>query len=340
MKLKEVFYSILAVTLVLSMVLGISEVVLRMMNYKPWQMETKNISITPNQPFFEKDSLLGFKTSHGLFELTIDQDFRFTCTNRPNGLRMTSPLWSPDTVSLHPQIWIFGGSYTYGWSVNDEETFCWLLQEKFPEYEIVNFGIPAYGTLQSLLQFENALVRQTTPEMVILVYASFHDMRNVSSRSWRKMLAPYNQLGPLHHPYALLENEELIISNKDFQYRPWPLMRQFALVHFLERRVNALEMNLLSGKEVTNQLIHRFHRVCRQHNLQFAMATIGTDDATLATLHYCTEKAIAIFDMTVDMRLPENTNVPYDSHPSAKAHREYAEGLGRFLKENQRELNR
>src|SRR3989442_4574849 len=31
-------------------------------------------------------------------------------------------------------------------------SYPWLLQEKFPNYDVVNFGVMGYGTVQSLIQ--------------------------------------------------------------------------------------------------------------------------------------------------------------------------------------------
>jgi len=40
-----------------------------------------------------------------------------------------------------------------------KKTFPWLLQERFPQYEVVNFGLNGYSTVQSLIQLREALGR-------------------------------------------------------------------------------------------------------------------------------------------------------------------------------------
>lgn len=71
----------------------------------------------------------------------------------PNTLRLTHPLTAYPAGVAKPEIGIFGDSITYGWSVNDEETYRRLLQTGFADYEIVNFGADSYGTLRSLIHF-------------------------------------------------------------------------------------------------------------------------------------------------------------------------------------------
>ncbi len=296
----------------------------RMAGFEPWNPEEKNISIDPQTSFFQLDSMLGFKTRHGMFQFTHDDVFTWQTTNRTDGLRTTSALWTPDSLITKSQIWFMGGSFTYGWSVNDEETFSWQVQDAFPELEIVNFGIPGFGTLQSYLQLKQALQKGTKPDMLILVYASFHDQRNVSSRGWRKTLAPYNQLGPLKHPKASIGDSFLVVEYPDFKYAPWPLMECSALIHFIEGRVNRLEENVADTKKVTLELILEMHRLCLESDTEFALATIMGDPSTKATAEHFEALGISVFDITVDTRLPEHNNLPYDSHPSAKAHKSYA----------------
>src|SRR5205085_2187667 len=108
-------------------------------------------------------------------------------------------------------------------------------QESFPEYEVVNFGVSGYGTLQSLIQFRDAIQHGQKPKLAIIVYASFHDVRNTFIRIRRKMLASSDYLGPLNQPYARLNNDEkLEVFMDTTEYREFPLMRYSAFIHALE----------------------------------------------------------------------------------------------------------
>ncbi|MFO1378459.1 MAG: hypothetical protein U1F14_15795 [Steroidobacteraceae bacterium] len=74
--------------------------------------------------------------------ITLDTGYRFRFTILPDKHRITRPLADYSTQDAREKIWIFGCSYTEGWSLNDEETYPWLLQERFPDYdELANFGV-------------------------------------------------------------------------------------------------------------------------------------------------------------------------------------------------------
>src|SRR6185503_2200430 len=121
----------------------------------------------------------------GQLRLTLMNDYSFRVTHLSNGLRITHPLADP-IAENRDQIWIFGCSFTHGFGVNDDGTYPWILQSRLTGYEIVNFGTDGYGSVQSLIQFEEALQAGRKPALVIVAYASFHDMRNAMTRLWRK----------------------------------------------------------------------------------------------------------------------------------------------------------
>ncbi|XZN93083.1 MAG: hypothetical protein ACM65M_09780 [Microcoleus sp.] len=45
-------------------------------------------------------------------------------------------------------------------------------------------------------------------------------------------------------------------------------------------------------------------------------------------------EGIATVDISVDLKIPANNNLPHDLHPSAIANRQYAEKLEGFLQAN------
>ncbi|HVU34246.1 MAG TPA: SGNH/GDSL hydrolase family protein [Opitutaceae bacterium] len=57
----------------------------------------------------------------------------------------------PPAKPAAPLVVMAGDSYTFGWGVNDDETYSWLLQEDYG-YHTVNTGVPGYGTPGELLR--------------------------------------------------------------------------------------------------------------------------------------------------------------------------------------------
>src|SRR5262249_14741076 len=151
--------------LVLAFVTG-GELILRARGFTPWQADPKVdlIRVEPGSKFFQKHPVLGYAHIEGRFNITLrglsptkKNELQFTATHLPNTLRITRPLDTYTSSDDREEVWIFGCSFTHGWSVNDDETFAWLLQKRFPEYNVVNFGVSGYGTVHSLLQFRDAL---------------------------------------------------------------------------------------------------------------------------------------------------------------------------------------
>jgi hypothetical protein len=200
-----------------------AEIVLRVAGYKPWQIENVDVAVEPKGNFFTKDSELGYKHLPGKFKVTLNGNYSFNATHLNNSLRITHPLNTYNQSSKKPEIWIFGCSFTYGWSLNDSETYAWLLQEKLPKYEIVNFGVNGYGTLHSLIQFKEALKQANKPKIAVIAYAGFHDRRNTLLRARRKQMAAWNKLGILLQPDARLNGENnFTYSMAKLEYREFP----------------------------------------------------------------------------------------------------------------------
>jgi hypothetical protein len=131
---------------------GSAEIVLRVAGYKPWQIENVDVAVEPKGNFFTKDAELGYKHLPGKFKVTLNGNYSFKATHLNNSLRVTHPLNTYNQSSKKPEIWIFGCSFTYGWSLNDSETYPWLMQEKLPNYEIVNFGVNGVYSIQRSTQ--------------------------------------------------------------------------------------------------------------------------------------------------------------------------------------------
>jgi hypothetical protein len=250
----------------------------------------------------------------------------------PTTLRITHSADGYETPRAKEEIWLFGCSFTHGWSLNDEQTYPWLLQERFPEYEVVNFGVSGYGTIHSLLQFRDAL-KLKHPKVAVLAYAAFHDERNTFLRNRRKAIVPWNQLGPLIHPYARLDGDgKLRYAMPEVAYHEFPLMRYMALAHFIELEYNLYEDRLSQSHLVSEALVEEMGRLAKKHAVEFIVAGIAGSREMHKMLDFAQEHGIPSVDISVNLRIKEHTNAPHDGHPSAIAHKGYADKLEAFLK--------
>ncbi|MEG4604841.1 SGNH/GDSL hydrolase family protein [Microcoleus sp. F6_B6] len=303
---------------------------MRVAGYKPWQIENVDVAVEPKGNFFTKDSELGYKHLPGKFKVILNGNYSFNATHLNNSLRITHPLNTYNLSSKKHEIWIFGCSFTYGWSLNDSETYPWLLQEKLPKYEIVNFGVNGYGTLHSFIQFKEALKQGNKPKIAVIAYAGFHDRRNTLLRAIRKQMAAWNKLGILFQPDARLNGEHnFTYKMAKLEYHEFPLMRVSALSHFLEVNYNQFEEGLYKSHDVSKAIIEEFNRVAEANGVKLVVAGINTGSAKM--LEELSQEGIATADISVDLKIPANNNLPHDLHPSAIANRQYAEKLEGFL---------
>jgi hypothetical protein len=323
---KLIFYSIYF-TILAALLFSAAEVAVRIKGYRPW--EKPAFQPLERREYYMADPLLGFRLRPGEFTIKYpNSSFSFRVTHAPDGNRITHPLREDSAeASQKKEIWIFGCSFTHGYSLNDEETYAWRLQEGLPRHEVVNFGVDGYGTVQSLIQFREALKRREKPEVVVIAYGSFHDERNAALRSWRKWNTPGDVM-----PYARLGwDGQLHYYTEPMRFYELPLMRYSAFVHFLEKSYNRQEGRFQQSHEISRRVIKEFSELCRKNGITMVVAGLYTDAATTDMLDYSKREGIPATDMSVDLNVKENTNLPYDHHPSALANSVYAQKLESFL---------
>jgi hypothetical protein len=327
------FYSIFWASLLVLFSLA-AEIILRLKGEHPWNIEKINIVVEPGGKFFTKHPILGYANLPGKFKVVLPTSYSFNATHLDNTLRITHPLDTYNTENKD-EIWIFGCSYTYGWSLNDDETYSWFLQERMPQYEIINFGVNGYGTAHSLVQFREALKTRPKPKFAIIGYAHFHNERNTFLRSRRKQIVPGNKLGPLVQPYALInDNGELTLAWDKIDYWEFPFMRHSAFIHSLEKQYNRFE-GLLEydySRDVTRALIKEFANLARTKGIELVITGLLASTETRQMLRYATNEGIITIDMGVNFNIRENTNLPHDPHPSAAVNKKWGQELAFFLK--------
>jgi hypothetical protein len=256
-------------------------------------------------------------------------------THGDDGLRITHPPRNKPAAADPKQIWIFGCSFTYGLCLNDPDTYPWLLQERFPDFEVVNFGVGGYGTIQSLIQLKEALAAgRKPPAVLIIAYVNLHDLRNCGFRSWRKGLIPHLELGETFFPHADLDREgNLQYAYVKWDYAPLPFMDRCAFLHRLETAYNRWEDRSRHGRLVAQAIFREINRICRDHQIIPVLADLTWDRKTGEMLEYCRSLGMFGVDISLDFTHPDNNFLPHDGHPNARANREYARRLGDFLQE-------
>lgn len=327
--------NILILAISLSVAILFCELIIRLLGFGPWHNNQPNIQVSPGNKFFQKHHALGYSHIPGKFEVTLNNNYKWRVTHLENTLRVTKPLNEYKYNVAQKEIWIFGCSYTHGWSIDDEETYPWVLQKRYSELQIINFGVTGYGTIHSWLQLQEALLSSTHNKnviAVILAYADFHDARNTFARIRRKGASTWNFLGPLDQPYARLSKAgDIELQHSQVVYRPFPLIEHLAFMNFIEENfINRWELWQHKPHQVTKKIIEKMINLALENNIKFVLAEIGSERS----------KDIADFTVSlggesVDMSFfrpnGTHTNLPHDGHPSPLANHHYAKILGDFL---------
>ena len=300
------------------------------MGYRPWDQEYKHFEILPEGPFFQPDSILGYKGRPGVFEITLNKQHKFIVSHDANGYRTCSKQQLPDSL---PQIWLMGCSFTHGWMLNDSQTFAWKTQLALPHYKLRNFGMSGYGTLHSLIQLEQELKNNISrPEKLILFYSQLHDQRNTANRYWLKAISPTNIMEGITYPFVASDNGTWVRSHTPLTYKGTPLSNHSAFMHFIEIQRGKRNEKKRNSTGATIYLIDQIANTCKQQGIEFILAGITPEDETNKVLTYFEEsRNLRTIDISVDMNDPQNSFLPLDPHPSAKANAAFSAKLVNFL---------
>ena len=332
-KRKTLVFELMALALGTMLALAAAEGLVRLTGIEPWIVEDIQIGVTPGGRFYTPHPTLGYTHLPGAFVVTLPDGYAFRVTHLPNTLRVTHPFTTYAHARPKPEIWLFGCSFTHGWSLHDEETYPWALQERLPAYEVVNYGVGGYGTIHALIQLREVLHTRPPPVVAVYAYAAFHDERNTFIRQRRKGVALWNQLGPLIQPYARLDHTgHLRYALAAVEYRKFPLMRTSALSHFLEMTYNELEAYVAHSHEVSKRLLLEMAHVATQSHVTLVVAGIMDDEPTHELLTFAHDQGIPTLDLADDLTTDAYWNLPHDGgHPSPLANRIYAARLETFL---------
>lgn len=313
-----------------------TEIVLRISGYQPYDLSKlpqPSVKVSPGNKYFQKDSLLGYRNLPGKFRVRLKDTLDFvTCHNEETN-RMTSSIEN-DSLSRRPELWFFGGSYTHGWSINDEETFPWLVQSELKDFKVENFGVIGYGTIHFYLQLKKSLQERQKPKMVVINHAYFHLERNLFIFERRRLLDSWSFLGPLQQPYAKVDfMANISLSQTDFVYHPWSLSRYSSLCRFIQTGVENFTdwINRKHEVAIIEYLFKEIESLCRLHQVDLLIANLTEGGYPIEV--FCLENEIPFVDLSIDLNKKENTNEPIDGHPSAKANELYADKLMSFLDE-------
>lgn len=325
--MQKAAFHLIRLFLALLLVVVLLEIGLRIMGFDYPQWPDRSFTVEPSKPFFVPHEKYGFAMSPGQFNINQDDVLKWTSTQDENGYRITSD--SIDTTK--PEIWIFGCSFTYGWGVNDNETYPWLLQEAMPGYTIRNFGVGAYGTLHSYYQLQDELEKGKKPELVVLAYLPFHEQRNTASRFWMRAITTHKTLLNLQYPYARINEDTLVYSSLPLEYKGVPGSSWCKVSGVTEVMYNRWQDKNCKNVDVTKLILKKIRNTCYSNDMHLLIVGLESDRITPYFFSNLNSHTINTVDIGLDLSTPEFTFLPVDPHPNQAAHQHYAAQLKKYL---------
>lgn len=298
--------------------LFLAELVLRLIGYRPVQplllnFEPAGITVP--------DSLLGYKFNKGDYTVSYQQGYSFTFKNTAQNGR-----WCGMPVAENPDtLLILGCSYAFGFGVDDTCTMPYYLQQQLPNTAVVNLATPGYSTVQQLLSLQQWLSTHKAPKKVLLCYASFHDNRNVLSRSCVKNFYRGNdgagegikKLETFHYPKA---NEGGQLVYTQVRYPMYRACKYSALVNLVDDTYNSVSEKNGHAQETTLKVLDNLAQTAAKNGIELYFFSYSANDISLSAVKRMQDRGVNTHVTTIPIFDKEYTLYPYDPHPNAKAH--------------------
>lgn len=214
-----------------------------------------------------------------------------------------------------PSLGVYGCSFTYGTGLGDAETFTALLQEDFPEFNVMNRGIGGQGTVQNLLQFRQD-IRAGRVDCAVFAMISDHRFRNVPHpvRMQAFLNPEWYRIGVEHVPIARRDS----LGKLSIRYvQVWqPVLQKGGFDVFLP------DDHMLTS--TTLAVLNEAVLLAARNNIPIRFALLDQLDPGF------NEAVLTRFPMSVDVSSPhdaQHTFLPADPHPNVKANQLFAQRL-------------
>lgn len=230
-----------------------------------------------------------------------DPDFHVTMHYDSDGWRVM-----PQTTRLFgrpPEIWFVGCSFTFGFGVDDDQSFpAVLARDAWRGYQLRNFSCPGWGTANVARVLEEKLRRPPLPAVVFYGWISHHQVRSYLRRSWRDP-----KRGAPRFPHYEVDSGGL-----RFEGIAEPSIATLPDEPETDKKEAALSI----------ALIRDMHRRCADLQIPFFVLAFEVNDPVMQAL--LAENAIPIIDLFHGVFLDR---FPSDGHPTRNWHQEVAHRL-------------
>jgi hypothetical protein len=240
-----------------------------------------------------------------------------------------------------PLVIATGCSFTFGHALNDPDTWPWLLQERLPNYHVMNVANMGYGTDQALLAAERQVNKSPGQvAAVVLGLGDFQIERNRSAQGWLSVIYPYSK------PMFAVAPGGIEYKGQVHVWSPPILSHSVLFAHamnILANRTYGVVASHQKGTLLTVALIEDFAKRFQARGVKLAVAVLPYANESLADEAFLLEKLHAAGIPTMRPDLPRLPNGAIedgrrfavsatDSHPNRAYNQILVEQLDPFLK--------
>jgi len=214
----------------------------------------------------------------------------------------------------------YGCSFTYGFVIQADETFCAILQQMFPTWRIENHGVNGYGTHQNLIQLQRDSYWGLA-DYVAFCFIPSHLTRNVATASCLGGFGRFTwQSSPVQfYPRASLEPDGSLTLRRVSIKRP----------ELQRLRLEEFDPDPYYLDQVCFALLTRAAEIVHAQGKHFFVVTLRNypSDYLLGLMK---EAGIPFVDAHVPWE-DQFTNDPDDGHPNALANQIFAERIQSYV---------
>ena len=335
---KYVYFSVLISLVLILLVIGLAEIVLRVSHYKIkhyWGLSYEQ----RNEPVVNSsDPVLGWRPMPGRYIIPsyAPMDRMTPYTIWPDGSRATGSSYDMTTYTIWPdesratgpsydqrpaKVIITGCSVGQGWAISDDETFAWRLQEKHKGIRFANISVVGYSTYQSLLFLEDYLKRNhAEPSVIMNVFIPHDEERNVGDMNWLINISHQTRRLRVDLPYCLLNKNDSLKCFEPEHYPRWPLDKSSYLVNAIkDSYLLVMAAKRTSRKTaVTQKILERMNDLSRKYGAQFVVVNLGQSEVWQKYSTFLDRENIKWINCYDERLVDKAYQVPYDGHPNGK----------------------
>ena len=307
------------------------EIMLRFYGYTPFKYFDYKVN-----SIHEYNEVLGWKPKKGNYTFkSKDDPEKF---NKVTIMKQGNRFSGNNKESLGG-IYLLGGSFVFGEGVSDNETFAYHLNILNPKYNVYNFSVPGYGTVQSLLMLKEIKNELKLPEIIIYGFINHHKVRNVARGEWLNHLLQNSSKDSKFKPkvpYGVINKDSNLYFHSPIGYIMLPLREKLALVAVLEKiYMKQITKNRKKQQhQVFHKSIYEMKKVADTMNSKFVVVNIDLNksESDKKLTDYLKNKDISY----VDCRVPnfQKFKIKGDYHPNKLGHNFYSECIVNFLIKN------